>query len=189
MSPFDVEAESVKSMDCVRKQAPGEVTHNVVVLCCCWSKLKSRWLGPLVICCDPPSTCPEQSGRARAHNVWPGSPRAAVLPSRPCGARVPVVEGRPRAVPRQHRQQWRSKNYPPAALSPWLPVTSSRDPARRDNRSRSQLEQQSVEGEARERAECCENATDVTMRVGTQGQWVTMLTVQEVEALGEARHR
>ena len=41
LRPFGAEAESVKSMDCVRKQAPGEVTHNVVVLCC-WSKLKSR---------------------------------------------------------------------------------------------------------------------------------------------------
>ena len=42
LRPFGAEAESVKSMDCVRKQAPGEVTHNVVVVCCCWSKLKSR---------------------------------------------------------------------------------------------------------------------------------------------------
>ena len=42
LRPFGAETESVKSMDCVRKQAPGEVTDNVVVLCCCWSKLKSR---------------------------------------------------------------------------------------------------------------------------------------------------
>ena len=32
LRPFGAEAESVKSMDCVRKQAPGELTHNVVLL-------------------------------------------------------------------------------------------------------------------------------------------------------------